>query len=197
MRLYSLNSQNGSWEISWVAISRQCRVHGLCGFNGMCTYTPEPTCVCPPGFQRVDENDWFKGCRLLNKFSCGANHSHFTRLPYADYYGFAYFGRFGMSIEECENFCMDDCNCLGFGYRLSGSGICYPKYYLISGFQSTEAPNDMYIQISINVSSVANISALLTLLPSDLGSPSCSLQSESQPQQQNISSTVGKKQWSN
>ncbi|GLJ05017.1 hypothetical protein SUGI_0009490 [Cryptomeria japonica] len=100
-------------------------------------------------------------------------------------------------LMECENFCLDDCNCLGFGYRLSGSAICYPKYYLISGFQSTEAPNDMYIKISINVSSVTNISSLLTLLPSDLGSPSCSLQSESQPQQQNISSTVGKKRWSN
>ncbi|GLJ05018.1 hypothetical protein SUGI_0009500 [Cryptomeria japonica] len=193
LRLYSLNLQNHSWKISWIAKLQQCRIHGLCGPYGMCTYTPEPICVCPPGFERVDLNDWFKGCRPLKKLSCGANRSQIIKLPLADYYGYDYFKRDGMSILECEKFCMDDCNCLGFSYRNSGTGTCYPKYLLISGFQSPEAGNDMYIKISIDESSVTNISSLPKLLHSDSGSPQCSLQLESLVQPQNISCTVGKK----
>ncbi|GLJ05007.1 hypothetical protein SUGI_0009300 [Cryptomeria japonica] len=190
LRLYSLNSQNNSWKISWVALSRQCRVHGLCGMNAICTYRPEPVCVCPPGFERVDVNDWFKGCRLLNNYPCNSNRIKFLRLPYADYYGFDFFKRDGISVEACEKMCLDRCDCLGFGYRVSGTGVCYPKFYLISGFQNPEAPNHMYIKIAINDSSVTNVSSLL---PSALGSSSCSLHAESQVLEPNISSTVRKK----
>uniref|UniRef100_A0A0E0GP68 Receptor-like serine/threonine-protein kinase n=1 Tax=Oryza nivara TaxID=4536 RepID=A0A0E0GP68_ORYNI len=49
LRLYSLS--NGEWLVSWVAISQPCNIHGLCGPNGICHYSPTPTCSCPPGYE--------------------------------------------------------------------------------------------------------------------------------------------------
>ncbi|GLJ05030.1 hypothetical protein SUGI_0009750 [Cryptomeria japonica] len=194
MRLYSLNLPNQSWKISWIAMLQQCSIHGLCGPYGMCTYTPEPICVCPPGFERVDLNDWFKGCRPIKELSCGANSSQIIKLPFADYYGYDYFKRDGLSVRECEKLCMDECNCLGFSYRGNGTNSCYPKFLLISGSQTIMARNDMYIKISTDESSATNVSSVLQLLQSDSGSPQCSPQLESTlVQPQNNSSTVGKK----
>ncbi|KAI9153971.1 hypothetical protein LWI28_019206 [Acer negundo] len=47
LRLYSL-IVTGSWMISWEALREKCNVHGICGRNGICVYTPEPKCSCPP-----------------------------------------------------------------------------------------------------------------------------------------------------
>ncbi|GLJ05014.1 hypothetical protein SUGI_0009460 [Cryptomeria japonica] len=100
LRLYSLDSQNLTWAITWIALTKQCNVHGLCGFNGVCTYTPEPKCICPPGFEMEDSTDWFKGCRLIQKLSCAPNNAQFLRLPYTDYYGYERSGyAYGLSLQ--------------------------------------------------------------------------------------------------
>ncbi|GLJ05033.1 hypothetical protein SUGI_0009790 [Cryptomeria japonica] len=193
MRLYSLNLPNPSWKISWIARLRRCSIHGLCGPYGMCTYTPEPICVCPPGFERVDLNNWFKGCRPQKKLSCSANRSQFIMLPFVDYYGYDYFKRDGLSVLECEKLCMDECNCLWFSYRGNGINSFYPKYLLITGSQTVEHTNNMYVKISIDESSATKVSSVLQLLQSNLSSPQCSQPLEYLGQPQNISSTVGKK----
>ncbi|WVZ97143.1 hypothetical protein U9M48_042698 [Paspalum notatum var. saurae] len=50
LRLYSLNDSDGLWSISMIAMSQPCNIHGLCGPNGICHYSPKPTCSCPPGY---------------------------------------------------------------------------------------------------------------------------------------------------
>ncbi|XP_057829245.2 putative receptor protein kinase ZmPK1 [Cryptomeria japonica] len=190
LRLYSLDSQNLTWAITWIALIKQCNVHGLCGFNGVCTYTPEPKCICPPGFEMEDSTDWFKGCRLIQKLSCTPNNAQFLRLPYTDYYGYELPGyAYGLSLQVCRKICMDDCFCLGFAYATTGSGECSPKYLLTSGLQSPGVARDMYIKISASDSSAKNVSSMLMLMRS--GSSQCSL--EPQVQQQNTSSGVSKK----
>ncbi|KAJ0088674.1 hypothetical protein Patl1_31782 [Pistacia atlantica] len=59
--LYSLNNLTGSWMISWQAIMEQCKVHGICGRNGICVSTPEPKCSCPPGYEVTELDNWNKG----------------------------------------------------------------------------------------------------------------------------------------
>ncbi|XWS67131.1 hypothetical protein CRYUN_Cryun05aG0260500 [Craigia yunnanensis] len=54
LRLYSLNNGSGLWTITWEAVMQLCNVHGLCGRNGICVYTPEPKCSCPPGYEMAD-----------------------------------------------------------------------------------------------------------------------------------------------
>ncbi|XP_057829240.2 putative receptor protein kinase ZmPK1 [Cryptomeria japonica] len=190
LRLYSLDSQNLTWEITWVALAKQCDVHGLCGFNGVCTYTPEPKCICPPGFEIEDSTDWFKGCRLIHNFSCALNSAQFLRLPYTDYYGYERPGQsYGVSLQVCRKICMDDCLCLGFVYTTTGTGECFPKYLLTSGLQSPKVARDTYIKISANDSSARNVSSMLMLIRS--GSSQCS--PEPRLQQQNTLSGVSKK----
>ncbi|GLJ05006.1 hypothetical protein SUGI_0009280 [Cryptomeria japonica] len=190
LRLYSLDSQNLTWEITWIALTKQCDVHGLCGFNGLCKYAPEPKCVCPPGFEMEDSTDWFKGCRLIHNLTCTQNSAQFLRLPYTDFYGYDWSGHgYGLSLQECRKICMDDCYCLGFSYTTSGTGECSPKHLLISGLRSPGVTSDMYIKVSVIHSSEKNISSKLVLMPS--GSSHCS--HEPQLQQQNISSGVSKK----
>ncbi|BFG31920.1 hypothetical protein CerSpe_181940 [Prunus speciosa] len=61
LRLHSLNS-TGSWVITWRALIRQCRVHAICGRNGIfCLYTPEPKCACPAGYEVFNTSNWNKG----------------------------------------------------------------------------------------------------------------------------------------
>ncbi|CAD6336396.1 unnamed protein product [Miscanthus lutarioriparius] len=62
LRLYSMDN-NGAWIVSWMAYSRLCYVHGLCGKNGICVYTPAPTCTCAPGYEAIDPSDGRKGCK--------------------------------------------------------------------------------------------------------------------------------------
>ncbi|PQM36749.1 S-locus-like receptor protein kinase [Prunus yedoensis var. nudiflora] len=60
LRLHSLNS-TGSWVITWRALIRQCRVHAICGRNGIfCLYTPEPKCACPAGYEVFNTSNWNK-----------------------------------------------------------------------------------------------------------------------------------------
>lgn len=44
VRLYSLDNLSGLWVITWQALAEQCKVHGICGRNGICGYTPQPKC---------------------------------------------------------------------------------------------------------------------------------------------------------
>ncbi|KAL6336670.1 hypothetical protein AAG906_035984 [Vitis piasezkii] len=83
LRLYSLNHSTGLWNISWEALSQQCKVHGLCGINGICIYTPEPKCSCPPGYEVSDPSDWSKGCKSKFNQSCSQTQQEnlLGRLP--------------------------------------------------------------------------------------------------------------------
>ncbi|GLJ04659.1 hypothetical protein SUGI_0000810 [Cryptomeria japonica] len=168
LRLYSLDRKRNSWNITWTAMAEQCRVHGLCGRNGVCIYNPEPKCVCPPGYERVDSTDWFKGCRVIKKFSCTPNSSKFLQLLHTDFYGFDNRGfADAVSFEKCKETCAIDCDCVGFGYMLKSTGHCYPKSLLINGYQSPGIRSHMYLKISVRDSSATNISSLSTLLHSD------------------------------
>lgn len=54
VRLYSLDTSSGNWSVSWMLFTRLCEIHGLCGVNSLCSYTPEPECSCLEGFEVVD-----------------------------------------------------------------------------------------------------------------------------------------------
>ncbi|XP_031483105.1 putative receptor protein kinase ZmPK1 [Nymphaea colorata] len=159
LRLYSLNSTTKSWEVTWLPVLERCRVHGLCGENGICFYNPEPECTCPPGFSMKNRTDWTQGCQPNSKIVCNDSRVQIVKLPHTDFYGYdmsTY--KTGVSFEACKNICTSDCKCRGFGYRLDdGSGSCYPKNILFNG---QTGPN-LLIDIYIKVSSVGNFNNYL------------------------------------
>ncbi|KAM1159588.1 hypothetical protein ACFX19_033307 [Malus domestica] len=57
-----------------------CKVHGICGRNGICINTPQPKCSCPSSYEVPDTSDWKKGCKPM------FNHSHSAAAPTEDGY---------------------------------------------------------------------------------------------------------------
>ncbi|XP_047332004.1 putative receptor protein kinase ZmPK1 [Impatiens glandulifera] len=170
LRLYSLNPLNGLWEISWLPGGLDsCRVHGLCGPNGICNYTPNVTCFCPVGFYQTDPLDWFMGCTFMFNLTCAANISTdllgFVMIPNSEYYGndLNTYG-LGMSFETCRNACLIDCKCVGFAYSHDGKGECFPKRSLLNGYHMPEASRNFHIKIPIDNTSVVATTTMKTRL---------------------------------
>lgn len=149
LRLYSLDSLK-SWVVSWEALSQQCNVHGVCGRNGICVYTPVPKCSCPIGYEMRDLSDWSQGCKLKSNWSCHPDQVKFVRLHQVDFYGYDFDYKNNISLESCRQICLDDCSCAGFGYKL-GEGSCFPKRVFFSGYRSPNFPGNIYLKLPKNV----------------------------------------------
>ncbi|KAF3326592.1 putative receptor protein kinase ZmPK1 [Carex littledalei] len=153
LRMYSLNKSHGSWDVSWEALPKPCDVHGLCGQNGICQYLPSQgiTCSCLPGYEMNNRNNWNEGCKPKFTYSCNATKSHFVEFPQVDFYGFdlSYSSK-QISFDDCVKLCLQNCTCIGFGYRLTGTGVCYPKNALFNGFNSTNFPGRFYLRVPID-----------------------------------------------
>ncbi|KAL6619963.1 hypothetical protein ACP70R_035102 [Stipagrostis hirtigluma subsp. patula] len=159
LRLYSLNDSDGSWSVSMLAMSQPCNIHGLCGPNGICHYSPKPTCSCPPGYVMSNPGNWTEGCIATINITCD-HHDHksmkFVKLPNTDFWGSDQQHLLSVSFQTCRNICISDCTCKGFQYQ-EGTGSCYPKAYLFSGrtYPTTDV-RTIYLKLPkrVSVSSV-------------------------------------------
>ncbi|XP_078164616.1 putative receptor protein kinase ZmPK1 [Carex rostrata] len=152
LRMYSLNKSHGSWDVSWEALPKPCDIHGLCGQNGICQFSPSQgiTCSCLPGYEMNNRNNWNEGCKPKFTYSCNATKSHFVEFPQVDFYGFDISSSQQISFDDCVKLCLQNCTCIGFGYRLTGTGVCYPKNALFNGFNSTNFPGRFYLRVPID-----------------------------------------------
>ncbi|KAF8006313.1 hypothetical protein BT93_K0569 [Corymbia citriodora subsp. variegata] len=150
LRLYSLDKQSGSWVVTWQVLPGLCSVHGLCGRNGICVYTPEPKCTCPPGYEASDPTDWDKGCKPMFDFTCSQSQDvKFVALPNTDYYGFDRIYNGNASFNFCRQACLDDCSCLGFSYRET-QRFCFGKSSLFNGFKAPSFPGTLHLKLPIS-----------------------------------------------
>ncbi|KAK2972280.1 hypothetical protein RJ640_014338 [Escallonia rubra] len=153
LRLHSLNSSSGSWSVSWAALSQNCNVHGLCGRNGICTYSPEPKCACPPGYEPSDPSDWNQGCKPTFKRTCpDSEQMKFVEIPNTDYFGFDLTQRNGpISVNACRDLCLQDCRCEAFSYRQIGTILCFTKSALFNGLQTQQFPGSIFLKLPSSV----------------------------------------------
>ncbi|XP_027174866.1 putative receptor protein kinase ZmPK1 [Coffea eugenioides] len=150
LRVSSLFSSTGLWEISWQALAQPCAVRGLCGRNGICVYstTGMAKCSCPPGFVVSDPSDWNKGCKArFNLSRSNPQAVKFVAIPNADYYGFDLNSTQSITFEACRNICLGDSSCQAFGYRITGWGNCYLKSALFNGYLTPDFPGTIYIKV--------------------------------------------------
>jgi hypothetical protein len=121
LRLYSLNDSDGSWSVSMVAMTQPCNIHGLCGPNGICHYSPRPTCSCPPGYATRNPGNWTEGCvAIVNTTFCDRYDKRsmkFVRLPNTDFWGSDRQHLLSVSFRTCRYICISDCTCKGFQYQ--------------------------------------------------------------------------------
>ncbi|XP_047048709.1 putative receptor protein kinase ZmPK1 [Lolium rigidum] len=155
LRIYSLDDLDGVWSISMVAISQPCTIHGLCGQNGICHYSPKPTCSCPPGYVMTNPGNWTEGCTATFKLTCGDQEPvQFVKLHHTDFWGSDQKRLLGISLDACMDICIRDCTCKGFQYQ-EGTGSCYPKSLLFNGMScATPRVRAIYLKLpaSFNVS---------------------------------------------
>ncbi|KAK2999137.1 hypothetical protein RJ639_024482 [Escallonia herrerae] len=152
LRLYSLNSSSGLWSVSWAALTQPCNVHGICGRNGICTYTPEPKCSCPPGYEASDPSDWNQGCKPTFNRTCSDSEVKFVKVLHTDYSGFDLnYSNGAISMEACRDLCLGDCRCEAFSYRLTGGGLCYGKRALFNGVQTPTFPGSIFLKLPLSV----------------------------------------------
>ncbi|CAI9099772.1 OLC1v1036636C1 [Oldenlandia corymbosa var. corymbosa] len=152
LRVYSLNNLTGVWYVSWQALSTPCSIRGLCGRNGICIYSPEPKCSCPPGFVVSDPSDWNKGCKPTFNLSHPINQPvKFVKISDADYYGFDLNYNQSISLEACKELCRKNPNCLAINYKSTGSGNCYTKSALFNGYQPQGA-GSIFLKVPQNLS---------------------------------------------
>ncbi|XP_010262649.1 PREDICTED: putative receptor protein kinase ZmPK1 [Nelumbo nucifera] len=156
LRLYSLNQSNGLWIVTWESNPQSCFVRGLCGKNGICGYTPKPTCLCPPGYKTSDPSDWNKGCEPMFEKNCdNPEDMTFVELPHTDFYGFDFNRAYSIPLETCRDLCFNMCACEAFTYRLSGEPYCFLKASLFNGYNTPGFEGSVYLKVpkSLNLTS--------------------------------------------
>uniref|UniRef100_A0A0D9XNS0 non-specific serine/threonine protein kinase n=1 Tax=Leersia perrieri TaxID=77586 RepID=A0A0D9XNS0_9ORYZ len=127
VRLYSLSELDGQWSVSYMAFSHLYFVDGLCGINGILIYSlARPICLCPPGNNMIDPNDWSKGCDLAFNVTCGHSEKvNFVKLPFVDFAGPDMSITWNISLDKCIDMCSNDCSCKAIRY-VAGSGKIFP-----------------------------------------------------------------------
>lgn len=117
-RLYSRSSNpQGNWTVRWSSTDDPCSPKGFCGVNSFCTLMDNvPECQCLPGFDFVQSGNYTAGCsRSFTAQSCRETD---PRLAYEirevdnTVWNDNYYDVLGtMSVEQCTQACLDDCNC--------------------------------------------------------------------------------------
>ena len=109
---------NDNKTLAWSAVAtvNQCQVKGFCGLNSYCTQNDiEPYCYCLPGTDFVDSKQMLLGClknfteSSCNNISYSASY-HMVREDKLVWDDLPYFKE-TMTIDECSNGCLEDCNC--------------------------------------------------------------------------------------
>ncbi|KAL7171377.1 hypothetical protein ACSBR2_036098 [Camellia fascicularis] len=128
-RVYSLRrtlDPKEKWSIWWNSSSDKCAPKGLCGLNGFCiSNDTEADCRCVPGFASVNPSSWASGCvRNFTAESCkikneDGNTKYYKMSPLEntqwedDSYSVLQLS----SRKECEDACLQDCNCEAALYK--------------------------------------------------------------------------------
>ncbi|KAK9023330.1 hypothetical protein V6N11_003551 [Hibiscus sabdariffa] len=151
LRLYSLDEQKGIWSITWQAMSKSCRIHGICGPKSICSYDPGlgPKCSCPPGFKMKNQADWNGGCVPEVNLSCTNHDFKFVKLRHVNFFGYYYNILRNYTLEECAKACVKAC-CIAFQYRYfpeDGAYRCYAKWELLNGHSFPSYNGTLYLKV--------------------------------------------------
>ncbi|KAF4359752.1 hypothetical protein F8388_008314 [Cannabis sativa] len=152
VRLYSREKSWENWVVTWQAFTNPCRIHGICGANSRCMYDFNGRkCSCLPGHKMKNRTDWSYGCEpKFNSFCTKNQTSRFIKLFNSEFYGYDYGIYNNYSYRDCENLCLQFCNCKGFQYSyFINLGIfkCYPKMLLVNGYHRPGFSGNVYLRL--------------------------------------------------
>ncbi|XP_010061710.1 putative receptor protein kinase ZmPK1 [Eucalyptus grandis] len=154
VRVYS-REKDGKWVVTWQGLPESCTVHGICGPNSVCRYSPREgrSCSCLPGYVWNNDTDWTQGCAPKFQSFCNQGsdaHVDFLRLPHHDFFGYDKDYTSNTTLARCKKMCADLCNCKGFQYKFNGekgSFDCFPKIQLLNGYISFSVIGSIYLKL--------------------------------------------------
>ncbi|KAI7997534.1 G-type lectin S-receptor-like serine/threonine-protein kinase LECRK1 [Camellia lanceoleosa] len=161
-RVYSLRrtlDPKEKWSIWWNSSLDKCSPKGLCGLNGFCNSNgTEADCKCLPGFASVNPSSWASGCvRNFTAESCkitngDGNTKYYSLSPLEntiwedDSYSVLQLN----SRKECEDACLQDCNCEAALYK--GQQCKKQRLPLRFGRRLPSDPNVAFIKVGESIS---------------------------------------------
>ncbi|KAJ0764747.1 putative protein kinase RLK-Pelle-SD-2b family [Helianthus annuus] len=147
------------------ALPELCRVKGTCGPNSICMYgdTYDTTvCRCPPGFER---NSGGEGCR--RKVTIGRD-SKFLQLDYVNFSGGSDPGSQtnidAWNFTICQSGCLNDPECVGFGYKYDGQRYCVLVRKLYYGLWSPATEATFFLRVDKSERDTTNFTGLTSIL---------------------------------
>ncbi|KAF7141713.1 hypothetical protein RHSIM_Rhsim06G0055500 [Rhododendron simsii] len=156
LRLYSLNEMTGNWTITWQAMSDPCRVHGICGPNGICSYGSGAGrgCFCVPGYRIRNSSDWSYGCELDQGYYLSGDDQtvDFVSMGYLELYGYEYDVYKNHTLKSCKEKCLNSAICKGFLFKFEeGMYNCYAKSQLLNGKSSPNLLGTLYVKLNLSL----------------------------------------------
>ncbi|TKY75019.1 putative receptor protein kinase ZmPK1 [Spatholobus suberectus] len=157
IRVYSRRHGGEKWSITWQAKEKPCSIHGICGPNSLCSYHQNSgvTCSCLPGYKMKNDGDWSYGCEPKFYASCNKTESRFLFISNVELYGYDYGFMPNYTLHQCQELCLQLCDCKGIQYTYifsAGTYNCYPKLQLRNGCRSPDFNADLYLKLPANSS---------------------------------------------
>ncbi|XP_076905060.1 G-type lectin S-receptor-like serine/threonine-protein kinase At4g27290 [Bidens hawaiensis] len=118
LEISRLNNRNREWMSDHSVPVDYCDNYGLCGPFGSCNTATSPTCECLKGFElkspQLNLDNWTSGCTRSKALDCGPGEGFlkFSSMKLTDTQN-ALFSA-GLSLQECEVACKDNCSCTAF-----------------------------------------------------------------------------------
>jgi len=152
VRVYSRTNVSQNWYVSWQPFTGTCLVHGICGANSTCSYSPKigRKCSCIPGYRMKNPNDWSYGCEPMFDFTCNKSESTFLEIKNVEFYGYDFNYIEICNYSSCEDLCLQDCNCKAFQHSYwerKGLYRCFTKTQLQNGRYSPTFKGSTYLRL--------------------------------------------------
>ncbi|KAL8510793.1 hypothetical protein ACS0TY_017568 [Phlomoides rotata] len=126
LQRYMMNEQRDGWTDMVESPHYSCDKYGFCGNNSICSSGKTPECECLRGFKPKSEREWEifewkSGCHRNLPFDCQKEDGflRFETLNFPDSLDFRL--NTSMSIGECHDECLNNCNCTAYADPLSNN----------------------------------------------------------------------------
>ncbi|XP_059649801.1 G-type lectin S-receptor-like serine/threonine-protein kinase At5g24080 [Cornus florida] len=164
LRLFSLDPNSGQWAVVWQATQELCTIHGTCGPNYICLTDnwDNTTCVCPPGFGRISG---VKTCERKIPIR-NLQNSKFLPLDYVNFSGGSNQTNLNVqNLKACQDSCLSDPNCEGFGFKYDGQGYCVLQLErLLYGYWSPGTEATFFLRVDGSETDKSTFTGMTSLL---------------------------------
>ncbi|GLT69386.1 hypothetical protein SLA2020_415430 [Shorea laevis] len=109
----------------FVQLGDVCSIYARCGAYGVCNFNNVIQCSCLAGFEAITPQGLASGCVKKRKYQCGKEAGQgFLKLPNMKIPDASSIRRFGnLSLQECEQECLRDSNCIGYASTDINGGL--------------------------------------------------------------------------